>query len=78
MKLSRLLLLAGVGVAVGYWLTRTERGSQFRKNIADRAGDWGDTLKKLRDESADYAEDFLNDATNVAKKARRKADGQYS
>jgi len=78
MKLSRLLLLAGVGVAVGYWLTRTENGNQMRKDIADRAGDWADKLRKLRDQSQDYAEDFLDEATTVAKKARKQADGQLS
>lgn len=78
MKLSRLLLLAGVGVAVGYWLTRTEKGNQVRKDLSDRAGDWADRLRKMRDQSQEYAEDFLDDATNVAKKARKQANGQLS
>jgi len=78
MKLSRLLLLAGVGVAVGYWLTRTEKGNQVRKDLADRAGDWADKLRNMRDQSQQYAEDFLDDATSVAQKARKHANGQLS
>ena len=78
MKLSRLLLLAGAGVALGYWLTRTEKGNQLRRTISDRTGDWMDKLRNLRNESADYAEDFLEDATGIAKKARTKADGQLA
>jgi len=78
MKLSRLLMLVGAGVAIGYVLTRTEKGNEFRRNVSDRAGDWAKKLKKLRDESSDYAEGFLDDATQVAKKARKQADGQLS
>ncbi|HRO43829.1 MAG TPA: YtxH domain-containing protein [Flavipsychrobacter sp.] len=78
MKLSRLLLLAGAGVAIGYLLTRTEKGNELRKNVTDRAGDWAKKLRNLRDESASYAEDFLDDATTVAKKARKQAQGNLS
>ena len=78
MKLSRLLLLAGAGAALGYWLTRTEKGNQIRKTISDRAGDWMDKMRHLRNESANYAEDFLEDAAGIAKSARAKADGQLA
>lgn len=78
MKLSRLLLMAGAGIAIGYWLTRTEKGNRVRKDIADRAGDWAGKLRDLREQSTHYAEDLLQDAKKVAGKVRSKADGQFT
>lgn len=76
MKISRLLLLAAVGVAAGIFLTRTERGNQLRRNVSDRAGDWAKKLRRFRDQSVDYTEDFLSEAGKVTKSVRQKADGQ--
>lgn len=78
MKLSRLLLIAAAGAAATWWLTRTEKGNEVRRNIADRSGEWAKKLRNLRSETADYAEDFLDDATNVASKARKRADNQMA
>lgn len=78
MKLSRVLLLAGAAVAVGLLLTQTEKGNELRRNIADRSGDLARRLKKLRDQSGEYAEDFMDDAEQVARKARKHANGQMA
>jgi len=75
MKLTRVLLLAAAGVAVGLLLTKTDKGNQLRRDLADRASDWG---RKLRNKSEDYLDDMMDDATEVARKARRKADGQLA
>jgi gas vesicle protein len=79
MKVSRLLLLAAVGVAAGLLLTQTEKGNELRNNLSDRASGWGKKLRKLRDQSEDYIGDVMDDATQIAKKAKRKAaDGQMA
>jgi gas vesicle protein len=79
MKVSRLLLLAAVGVAAGLLLTQTEKGNELRNNLSDRASGWGKKLRNLRDQSEDYIGDMMDDATQIAKKAKRKAaDGQMA
>jgi hypothetical protein len=79
MKISRLLLLAAAGVAAGLLLTQTDKGNELRRNISDRASGWGKRLRNLRDQSEDYLGDVMDDATQLAKKAKRKAaDGQMA
>lgn len=75
MKLSRLLAFAAVGVVAGILLTQTDKGNELRRNLSDSAGDWGKKLGKLRRRSGEMMDDVMEDATNVARKARQKADG---
>ena len=75
MKLSRLLAFAAVGVVAGILLTRTNKGNEIRRNIASSAGDLGKKLGKLRRQSGDRLHEMMDDTTNIARKAREKADG---
>lgn len=72
MKLTKLLTFAAAGVAIGLLLTKTEKGNQIRKDLADAAGKLTDRLKNFR---AEDLADLQDEATNVARKARKKADG---
>ena len=78
MRMSTVLGLIAVGVAAGYLLTQTEKGNEFRRNIADSAGDLTKRLGKLRQQGTDMLSDAMDDAGSVASKARQKADGQYA
>ena len=75
MKLSRLLAFAAVGVVAGILLTQTDKGNELRRNLTDSAGNLGKRLGKLRRQSSDMMDDMMEDTTNVARKARQKADG---
>ena len=74
MKLSRLLAFAAIGVVAGILLTQTDKGNQLRRNLSDSAGDWGKKLGKLRRRSGEMMDDVMEDATNIARKARQRAD----
>ncbi len=75
MKLSRLLAFAAVGIVAGLVLTQTDKGNELRRNIADNAGKWGKKLNRLRRQSEDGLNDMMDEATDVARKARKRADG---
>ena len=78
MKLSRLLAFAAIGVVAGILLTQTDKGTELRRNLSDSAGDWGKKLGKLRRRSGEMLDDVMEDATNVARKARQRADSHMS
>ena len=76
MKLSRLLMLAAAGVAVGYLLTRTEKGNQLRRNLSDSASGLGEKLTDLRRRSGKMAEDLMDDVSAAANRLKKQTDGQ--
>ncbi len=76
MKLSRLLMLAAAGVAVGYLLTRTEKGNQLRRNLSDSASGLGEKLNDLRRRSGKMAEDLMDDVSAAANRLKKQTDGQ--
>jgi hypothetical protein len=78
MKLSRLLAFAAIGVVAGILLTQTDKGNELRRNLTDSAGDLGRKLGKLRRRSGEMMDGMMDEATNVARKARQKADGHMA
>lgn len=74
MKFTRLLTLAALGTAVGYYLTRTQQGRQLRSDLTDRAVDLGDKFNKMRRQTAENLTDYAHQAQgNVNKGASELA-----
>lgn len=72
MKLTRALLLAGAGAAVGLWLARTESGKNFRKDVARKSDQWGKKIGKVSASMKDGVNHLAEEATNAAKNTRKK------
>ena len=76
MKLSRFLMFAAAGIAVGYLLTRTEKGNEIRRSVSDSAGKMGDRLNAIRRRSGQIAEDLMNDVKSTAERLKKSTDRQ--
>lgn len=78
MKLKRLLALAGVGLAVGLLLTKTEKGKQLRNQIADKADELGSRLSKLSRKAQNDLSGLVDDGMTTARNLKRNMNSQTS
>lgn len=78
MKLKTLLALAGVGLAVGLLLTKTEKGKQLRNQIADKADELGNRLSKLSRKAQNDLSGLVDDGMTTARNLKRNVNSQMS
>lgn len=57
MNTGKILALAAFGGAIALLFT-TKRGKELRKELSDKAGDWGETLSELADKATVSAKDL--------------------
>ena len=72
MRLARFLLIAAAAVGAGYFLARTDKGKELRRNLADSADKMGKRLNELRSK----AEDLLEEKKLFVRKVKKEANGQ--
>jgi hypothetical protein len=78
MKLSTVLLLTGISIGAVLFFTQTNKGNQLRRDLNDYAGNLGRRLGRLRRQSEDLFDEGIESTTQVAQKARQKANGQLA
>ena len=82
MKLTRLLSFAALGLAAGYYLTRTEKGRQLRSDLTDRANtltsDLRDRLSNLRTRTVDDLSTMSDDGQDTVRRSTRRVSNEMN